>query len=483
MNLTNHQQAALTKLQQFLQEQSTQLFVLRGYAGTGKTTLIGQLVSWLEQQDRPVRLLATTGRAAKVLQNKTGQNVGTVHGCIYAFDEISGQAEEGNTQLQLNFSLRNNETIEPELVFIIDEASMISHEKARADRQTARFGSGSLLHDLLDYADGRQVIFVGDPCQLPPVADNPLSSALSISFLAELAGSPPDTIELKEIIRQDKQSEILHLAGRFRQAVASQRYEKWPKVGFPRGLQASVLDDHHELQKAYIQHIQKQGFHSAILIGFSNWQINMLNRVVRKALYPSWELQTDELLMVVQNSYNVDLANGDQVILQEVSYDSKRAGFTFLRVKVKALHNDETYETLMIRELLYNDQPGLRRDEVQQLMIDFDQRMRKKGLKRKMNAYREAMMSDPYLNALRAKFGYAVTCHKAQGGEWPQVYLNIHKSVYGMQSEQLHRWFYTALTRARHHLYINDGWWIDRFNQRRPDAAAKMYAARKRKKS
>lgn len=482
MKLTQHQQEALSQIRHFLTEQTNQLFVLRGYAGTGKTTLIGKLVDWLEEQERPARLLATTGRAAKVLQNKTGRTVGTVHGCIYAFDEVSGEAEEGQ-QLELNFSLRSNQMVDTDLVFIIDEASMISHEKPRGDRQTARFGSGSLLNDLLDFADGRQIIFVGDPCQLPPVADNPLSSALSLEFLAELAGSPPHTFELKEIIRQNRGSEILQLAGRFRESVVLQRYEKWPKVAFPQGLQASVLDDHFKLQETYIRHLKKEGFQSSILIGFSNWQINMLNRKVREALYPNWELQPNELLMVVQNSYNVNLANGDQVILEKATYDSKRAGFTFLNVKVRALHNDEVYETLLIRELLYNDQPGLGRDEVQQLMIDFDQRMRKKGLKRKMNAYREAMMTDPYLNALRAKFGYAITCHKAQGGEWPQVYLNIHKSVYGMQSEQLHRWFYTALTRAKDHLYMNDGWWIERFNQRRPDAAAKMYAARNRKKS
>jgi superfamily I DNA/RNA helicase len=186
---------------------------------------------------------------------------------------------------------------------------------------------------------------------------------------------------------------------------------------------------------------------------------------------------------VVQNSYNVDLANGDQIILEKAAYDSTRAGFAFLKVKVRALHNDETYETLLIRDLLYNDQPGLQRQEVQRLMIDFDKRMRSNNIRRKSDTYREAMMNDPYLNALRAKFGYAITCHKAQGGEWPQVFLNIHKSVYGMQSEQLYRWFYTALTRAKEHLYVNDGWWVERFNQRRPDAAARMYAARKRRKS
>lgn len=481
MDLTAHQQQGLDKLRHFLSEQSEQLFILRGYAGTGKTTLIGRLVDWLEQQERSYQLLATTGRAAKVLQNKTACPVSTVHSCIYAFDEIVGGTNAAS-QLQLNFQLRSSELLDPDLVFIIDEASMISHEKPRGDRQTATFGSGSLLLDLLSFVEARQVIFVGDPCQLPPVADNPLSSALSLDYLTELQGRSPVTFELKEVIRQSKGSEILDLAGRFRQAIVYRRYEKYPKVAYPSGVEASVVDDHFKLQDAYVQQVKQKGFHAAILIGFSNWQVNMLNRKIREALYPSWQLQPKELLMVVQNSYNVDLANGDQIILEKAVFDSKRAGFTFLKVKVRALYNDQVYTTLMIRELLYNDQPSLQKNEVQKLMIDFDQRMRKKGVKPKSNAYREALMTDPYLNALRAKFGYAITCHKAQGGEWPQVFLNIHKSVYGMQSEQLYRWFYTALTRAQEHLYVNDGWWIERFNQRRPDAAARMYAARNKRK-
>ncbi len=481
MNLTPHQRQALEKLQEFLSGTSCQLFILRGYAGTGKTTLIGRLVDWLEEQERPSRLLATTGRAAKVLQNKTGRPVSTIHGCIYAFDEMAGGAD-ADSQLQLNFQLRSNQCIDSDLVFIIDEASMISHEKPRGDRQTATFGSGSLLLDLLSYAGDRQIIFVGDPCQLPPVADNPLSSALSLEYLTELKGQTPGVFELQEIIRQSKGSEILDLAGRFRHAIIHRRYEKYPKVAYPSGAEASVLDDHFMLQKAFVQQVKQKGFHSAILIGFSNWQVAQLNYYIRKALYPNKHLQSNELLMVVQNSYNVDLANGDQVIMEKADYHSARAGFTFLKVRVRALHNDQVYTTLMIRELLYNDQPGLQKKEAQNLMIDFDQRMRKRGVKPKSNDYREAMMTDPYLNALRAKFGYAVTCHKAQGGEWPHVYLNIHKSIYGMQSEQLYRWFYTALTRAREHLYVNDGWWVESFNQRRPDAAARMYAARNKRK-
>lgn len=441
--------------------------MLKGYAGSGKTTLVSCLVDWLEERSRPFQLLATTGRAAKVLQNKTHRQAGTVHGCIYAFDEVSGKIAEGE-QLQLSFGLRSSDLTEKELVFIIDEASMITHEIAQKNTHTARFGTGSLLNDLLTYADGRQIIFIGDPCQLPPIADNPQSSALNPAILRAACGKTALDIELTEIIRQGAGSEILDLAGRFREDIVRQSYIKWAKIQEPIGQEVTLLRDHHKLMDQYIRHVKKHGFRDAILIGYANWHVATLNRKARELLYSSWELQNNELLMVVQNSYNVNLANGDQVILEEAEFAGKRAGFTFLRVKVRALHNDQLYETLLIRDLLYNKNAGLASEEVQRLLIDFDQRMRKKGVRRKSDAYKEAMRQDPWLNALRTKFGYAVTCHKSQGGEWATVFLNIHKSMYGsMASEQLYRWYYTALTRARDHLYVNDGWWVEGFNYRR----------------
>lgn len=180
MTLTAQQNEILDQLDRFLADPHQQLFLLKGYAGTGKTTLLGMLAQKLTQRERPFRLLATTGRAAKVLQNKTGYNAGTVHGCIYAFDDIVGRAEDrqdtsspagaAGDQLQLHFQLRDNAGAETEEVYIIDEASMISHEVGRTEH-TAQFGSGSILHDLLAFADGRKVIFVGDPvsCRLLPI--------------------------------------------------------------------------------------------------------------------------------------------------------------------------------------------------------------------------------------------------------------------------------------------------------------------------
>ncbi len=478
LKLTDSQTKAFEQLVSFLQHRTAPLFLLRGYAGTGKTTLIGRVADWLEARDRPFELLATTGRAAKVLQQKTGRAVRTVHGCIYAFDEVLGQ--DGG-QLQLNFNLRENNALADDLVFIVDEASMVGHLPG-PEGHTARFGSGSLLADLLAFAAGRQLIFVGDPCQLPPVGDDPFSAALSTAYLSR-AGHTVHEIELQEIVRQSAGSAILDLAARFRRPVLEERFEKYPKLPAPAGAGALTLhDDHHRLLDAYVRQLQRHGVDSALMICHANWLAGALNRNVRKILFPDWELQRDELLMVVQNSYDVHLANGDQVLLEHAAFDSKRAGFTFLKVSVRALFDGARYETLLIRDLLYNDRPGLTREEVQRLIIDFDKRMRRAGLKRSAPAYREKMLTDPYLNALRAKFGYAVTCHKAQGGEWPEVFLNVHKSIYGMPGPQLYRWYYTALTRAGRRLHYNDGWWVEQFNRRRPDAARNMYRARQNRR-
>lgn len=469
MNLTPHQQQAFDQIKAFLADNHTQVFVLKGYAGTGKTTIIGILADALTKARRPFQLLATTGRAAKVISNKTGYPAKTIHSFIFDFDDISGEPEQpSGGQLQLNFDLKPNDALSPNAVLIVDEASMISHEPAK-DGHTAKFGSGRLLHDLFLFADGRKVIFVGDPCQLPPVADNPFSSALHADFLAKEAGVNATETELTEIIRQKSNSEILRLATPFRESLRKVNYENYPKIRQPAGSQAFLLPDERELLRQYSAKINGFQYQNAVMIAHANWQVNALNQEIRSRLFPNKPgLQPNDLLLIVQNSYDVDLANGDQVVLEKAEPGGQKAGFTFLKVQVKALHNNEVYQTLLIQDLLYNQNAGLTPDEAQRLIIDFHYRMKEKGIGRKTELYRSFMMTDPYLNALRAKFGYAMTCHKAQGGEWPHVFLNVHKSIYGLPRPNLYRWYYTALTRAQQHLYINDGWWVQGYNDRHP---------------
>ncbi len=469
MQLTAQQNQALQQLQAFASRPGGRAFVLRGYAGTGKTTLVGRLVSWLQEAGYSPVLLATTGRAAKVLQNKTGWTATTVHSCIYAFQEVGGSEAAwagGAGQLQLDFKLRHNYGPPGKLVYIVDEASMISHEAA-AGEHTAKFGSGSLLDDFLAYASGHKVVFVGDPCQLPPIGENPFSAALDEGFLRQRYALEVTAFELREIVRQRAGSEILGIAGRFRDLAVSQQYEKYPKVKLPKGGSAHLYPDEAGLLSAYVQQVRRGSFESAVMLCHANWQCSRLNESIRQALGRGAQVQPGELLMVVQNSYDVPLANGDQVVVEKVAFDCRRANLDFYNVELYALHNNLRYETKLIGNLLYDDSAGLSPDQTRKLIIDFDQRVRNPGLGRNSEAYKQQMMTDPYLNALRVKFGYAITCHKAQGGEWEHVFLNIFKSIYGMKRTELYRWYYTALTRAQQHLHLNDGWWVEGFDWRK----------------
>jgi len=481
--LTQHQSEALTRLQSFTLQEDSRCFVLRGYAGTGKTTLVGRYAAWLKTQNVQAVLLATTGRAAKVLAAKTGLPAATIHSCVYRFDEMGGVGESGagGEQLTLQFGIRERPDFEQPVVYIVDEASMIPNT-ATTGGQVAQFGSGHLLVDFLQYTEGQRVVFVGDPCQLPPVSEESFSPALSPRYLRDHYRVAVRYAELGEIVRQQADSEILTLAGRFRSDIVQRRYVKWPKIAEPQRRQAHLFLNEEALIKAYMEYLKREAYDEAIMITNANGHCRRLNHRLRMNLKGHKNLEPGELLMVVQNSYLVPLANGDQVIVKAVKPAGRRAGFGFLEVKVEAVNDGATYETLMIRDLLYNDYPGLRPEESRRLLIDFDQRMRKAGLKAKSDEYKLRMRSDPYLNALRAKFGYVITCHKAQGGEWPKVYLNIQKSVFGQERPALYRWFYTALTRASEDLYLNDGFWIHGFNKRQPQAAIRQFKQQQRRK-
>lgn len=481
MELTTHQKIAFERLQRFCSTANSRCFVLRGYAGTGKTTLIGYFVKWLQQNDFTPILLATTGRAAKVLANKTSFEASTVHACLYQFEALDGMESLGETtsagQLSLNFGIREKPESSQQLVYIVDEASMIANTAAASNGITT-FGSGHLLVDFLDYTTDHKVVFVGDPCQLPPVSADPFSPALSPRYLRDHYQVAVQYAELGEIVRQTAESEILQLAGRFRKDILLKRYQRWAKIYTPRDQSAHLYPQENALLEAYLKLLRKKDYQQAQMITYANRHCRRLNHRLRMSLFDHKHLRPGELLMVVQNNPRVPLANGDQVLLESVKPDEKRAGFFFLEVKVRNLANNEVYSTLLIRDLLYNEFAGLQNEESKRLLIDFHQRARKKGLKPKMEAYKEAMRTDPYLNALRAKFGYVITCHKAQGGEWPHVFLNLQKSLYVIQGNALYRWFYTAITRASEHLHLNDGFWIQGFSKRQPDRNAAFFKRR-----
>lgn len=465
--LTKGQLHAFEHIKMFLQAPGSGIFILKGYAGTGKTTLLQYLALQLRKQKKKFTLLAPTGRAAAVLRAKTGLTAKTIHSELYIFNDVDGEPDEGPEmptidsfgQMRLMFALKGSPDAEDsDMIYIVDEASMVSDEPADVTSY-AHFGSGHLLSDLLYAAGKNKIIFAGDPCQLPPVLSLQ-SPALSSHYFRQRA-RPVQEYELTQILRHKEGSGILQLATRIRQLASARSHDKWVKLPVSGIGSVSALG-HHTLQEHYLQHLNTAGIGDIIAISNSNRECSRINRLARIKLYGSENvpLQVNDLLMVTQNNYLVPLTNGDFVTVKYIGNYTVHLGIGFIEVTVKANHSGEEYQVLLCEAPLFNGMPNLTQDQQRMLMIDFSKRMRKKGIKPKSDQYYEAMRKDKYLNSLRANFGYAVTCHKSQGGEWEKVYLFLNKSMYIMPPPTLTRWWYTAVTRAKESLWMTHDWWI-----------------------
>lgn len=461
IELTPHQQKVFNHLQTFISGNDHQVFLLKGYAGTGKTTLVSFLLKHLTATEPGVTpvLMASTGRAAKVLSRKTGVEATTVHSHIYQFEGVNdgGAAEdqdynEQTGQLSLTFGLRKLEAeAKDRFLYIIDEASMLSHLESSGDH-AARFGSGSMLADFFHFVGQHKVLFIGDPVQLPPpIGKNPFSSALDASFLRQEYQLTVAEAELRDVIRQGKDNPVLALATELRGYVDRgetrrdwQPVMKNPAYGFFAPYTQQLLADRYLAAT-------KNDFSAALIITHSNKQTHYLNGIVRAKRYPPEKLhrlQRNELLQVVQNNHLVPLANGDQVLVRDARPLGKSAGFFFLTIKAEDVNTGQIHEVSLLYDFLLDPRANFDAEDFRKLLIDFDKRARKQGLRRKTEAYLKAMREDKYLNALRAKFGYAVTCHKAQGGEWDTVFLNLSETINMLAPESRYRWLYTAVTRA-----------------------------------
>ncbi|SEP60804.1 ATP-dependent DNA helicase [Neolewinella agarilytica] len=471
LQLTPHQQQIFTRLQAFVAGNDHQVFLLKGYAGTGKTTLVSFLLRHLEASKAGVTpvLMASTGRAAKVLSRKTGVAATTVHSYIYRFEGVDdGQAaededyDEKTGQLMLTFELREPEQdAKDNYLFIIDEASMLSHLEGSGESAT-RFGSGSMLADFFHFVGKHKVLFIGDPVQLPPpVGKEPFSSALDAEFLRVTYGLGVTEQELRHVIRQKKDNPVLALATELRGYVdRGETRKNWQPVlkkpdspFFTPYTQALMAD-------RYLA-ATKDDFAAALIITHSNKQTHYLNNIVRAKRYPPKQLhrlQRNELLQVVQNNHLVPLANGDQILVRDARPLGKSGGFFFLTIKAEDVNTGEVHEVPLLYDFLFDQRANFSGEDFRKLLVDFDKRARKKGLRRKSEAYLNAMQNDQYLNALRAKFGYAVTCHKAQGGEWDTVFLNLSETINMLPPESRYRWLYTAVTRASKQLELKHIW-------------------------
>ncbi|HVS91106.1 MAG TPA: DEAD/DEAH box helicase [Mucilaginibacter sp.] len=467
--LNSDQKEAFKAIQKFLEHSSANIFVLKGYAGTGKTFLMQYLGQWLSEKEQSFCLLASTGRAASVLKGKTGFSATTVHSELYNFSKVDGIDDQMleniseidlNGQMSLQFTTRQPDK-ETQL-YIVDEASMLSGDLSK-DVLFAQFGSGVLLNDFFEVTNKNKIIFVGDPCQLPPVNQH-FSPALEIKWLNE-QDKVALSFTLEKIERTEASNDVLKLAGAVRNMSLQKEWELYPKLPASNLNNVKLHGSDQELFNLYLEKYKQTGINETIAIARSNAMVSNINKAMRRELFGSihMPLQIGEVLLVTQNNYIVPLTNGDFVIIEELGTTSTRARLKFQNVRVKSVTTDKDYSILLSLDSLNSIRGNLSNNQMKELMIDFSQRMREKNVKTNTPEYKKAMLEDDYLNCLKVSYGYAVTCHKAQGGEWNNVFLfldNENNGMYSMPPHELCKWWYTAITRARRELHLVKYWWV-----------------------
>jgi ATP-dependent exoDNAse (exonuclease V) alpha subunit len=478
ITLTNSQQLIFNRLLNFVDSETDRVFILKGYAGTGKTTLMRFLINELDKRSRQYLLLASTGRAAKILSNLTGceNGVSTIHGLIYKFKDFNKDVSKTKNmddtgQLYLVFEPTTiNEDTAPDFIYIVDEASMVS-DVTEKDITQASFGSGRLLNELLQY-DSRprsKFIFIGDPCQLPPI-NQYFSPALMPAYFKEIFNIETQVGELTEIMRQQNNNSIVLASKKIRKlynnAPSTDHYgnqKVWGYLPLRNCHDIKLYPNDGTMLDRYIDTIQKNGYNYATFICRSNAACGKISATVRRRLnFNSLRVQEGDLLLVIQNNMICGLMNGDMVTVEEVEKENRWcAGLSFRKATVRELFTKRSYSLLLMEDTIYLNRLNL--DSVQQtaLYVDFIKRMDKLGIKPKTETFKQKMWLDPYLNALRCVYGYAITCHKAQGGEWDDVFINFTQRNFTMNpTKSTYQWIYTAMTRAKRTLHIIDDFYI-----------------------
>ena len=481
IKLTKSQDNVLKQILDFVNNPTDRVFILKGYAGTGKTTLMRFLIKSLTEQGKHYRLLASTGRAAKVLANLSEANgqTSTIHSMVYEFNGLNKEFEEkeepkvdkdGQLFLVFEPSKLDKDAI-PETVYIIDEASMVA-DVATKDVTQAKFGDGRLLKELLEYdqRSGSKFVFVGDPCQLPPI-EQYFSPALMKDYFFKEFGMAAQEAQLTEIMRQEDICGIVDASKQIRRLYnsapeSSQMYgsqKLWGSLPFRSYKDIQLHPNLEVMLNDYVSKVKTSGLNSAVCICRSNKACSQLSAMIRQKLgYTDSCIQKGDLLMVIQNNMPTGLMNGDMVTVEEIAPQATvRAQLTFRQVKVKELFTGKSYSTLLIEEIAYQGRLNLDNRQQQALFVDFIIRMKQKGVTQKQKkAFYNAMFNDSYLNALRCVFGYAITCHKSQGGEWEEVYVHVPRNITFNPTKETYQWVYTSMTRARKTLHMIDDFYI-----------------------
>lgn len=472
ITLREGQQRALLRLLEFVSNSQKRVFILKGYAGTGKTTLIRSLIDRLKKFNTPYHMVASTGRAAKIMSNITDETTDTVHGLIYKYSNFnqdietivkdrakSGVDKSGQLMLKFEITKVRNQT-DTAHIYIVDEASMISDAPDKNPRQ-AVFGSGRLLNDLLEYDNKGKFVFVGDTCQLPPI-NQKISPALTGTYLKDTFNINVEEAELTEIVRQDKGNDIVLAAQKLRKLYFNPQPWKWAKFPLKGCKNIRMLSNQVELLQLYIKDLKAHGYNASTLICTTNRQCGILTNIIRPALgIDKSTLTVNDLLLVTQNNLISGLMNGDLVKVTEIGdVVIRRAGLTFTMVSVMELFTKKVYSQLIITDIIYSNHINLSQEQQKELFIDFYIRMKKEGIKQNTLEFNGKMLTDPYLNALRCVYGYAITCHKSQGGEWDNVYIDIPRNFALQPKPFVYQWMYTAMTRAKKNLFVVDDFYI-----------------------
>ncbi len=441
---TDGQRIVLVHLAAFLlSTKKNPTYLLQGYAGTGKTTLVTTLVRTLPRLGMDYQLMAPTGRAAKVLSGYTGKLSSTIHRKIYRFQQFG----DGSLRMTRAQNKAKN------TVFIVDECSMISDDYSNGR---------SLLDDLVNYVfsgENCRLLLIGDNAQLPPVGlEN--SPANDINVLRNSFSLTVASYQMTEVMRQALESGILWNATELRRRFLSE-------VSLPL-FKANGFDDVHCIDPQEFEELLRQSFNGrssneAVIICRSNKRANMYNQAIRaRVLQEDGEIATGDKLMVVKNNYfwtdesqKVSfIANGDMIELMRINSTEEMYGFHFADVDIQLTDYQEepNLSVKILLETLTSDSPALTQDEADRLYRAVEEDYM--DIPNKRDRYK-AMRQNPYFNALQVKFGYALTCHKTQGGQWPMVFIDAPFIPDGetLQTSDL-RWFYTAVTRAQQQLYF-----------------------------
>jgi len=438
---TESQHVLISKLSEYIIDNYTKsIFLIKGYAGTGKTSIVNSIVKTLRQFENNSVLLAPTGRAAKVLSSYTGKNAYTIHKKIYR----QKSSTDGFGSFVLNFNKLSD------TFFIVDEASMINEQS----KEISAFGSGNLLKDLIDFVElGKncRLILIGDTAQLPPVKLD-ISPALDNSIL-ESYGYKVIEVYLTDVIRQAKNSGILNNATLIRNqiAIGNSNMPNFKLNNFSDIEQISGLDLIETIETAY----NKYGIENVMVVNRSNKRANDYNSGIRnRILYREEEISQGDYLMVVKNNYfwlpeneNTEfIANGDIVELLRIRNIEDLYGFRFADAKIRLIdYKDMEIDVKIILDTLNSNTASLNYDDSKKLYNTIAEDYA--NIKNKKKQF-EKIRENPYFNALQVKFAYAVTCHKAQGGQWKAVFVDQGYLTKEMINTEYLRWLYTAFTRA-----------------------------------